>query len=328
MEKDSTLVSLNPPSTLVFQLERGTEPRSNLKVTNISNSNVVFKVKTTQPSWYYVRPNQQLLAPGQSEDVKVLLVGSECNRFLDQAAVNAEEKLDKHRFLVQSKVVDDNEYSRVMALPVAQRGDEFSKLWETNKDDRRNVKLKVDFKYPAAGTATGAAAGGGGATTRAAASGGGNGSSNAPIPSVSENVENVRSRLGAAGGADDRGSSNSSSGSSSSNSTFAASSPEAMFTELQSIRKKYDAVVEYTVHLTAERDAIVAQLEVAQRELSKEKSKKKGSGGAAAADGATGQGAGKKGDKSGDRKIIEKGFSLFVVLFTALICFLIGKYLS
>ena len=37
--------------------------------------------------------------------------------------------------------------------------------------------------------------------------------------------------------------------------------------ELEALKKKYDAVVEYTVHLTAERDTILAQLEVAQRQL-------------------------------------------------------------
>lgn len=101
-----------------------------------------------------------------------------------------------------------------------------------------------------------------------------------------------------------------------------SASPEAMFAELQNLRKKYDAVVEYTVHLTAERDAIVSQLETSQRELVKEKSKKKAG---APADSST--------DKSEvaerttrDRKG-EKGFSLFVILFVALLCFLLGKYL-
>jgi len=49
-----------------------------LKVTNTSNSKVLFKVKTTQPTWYYVRPNQQMLEIGQSEDVVILLVDQEC----------------------------------------------------------------------------------------------------------------------------------------------------------------------------------------------------------------------------------------------------------
>lgn len=51
--------------------------RQHLKITNTSNEYVVFKIKTTQPSWYYVRPNQAILEPGQSEDVTVVLVDTE-----------------------------------------------------------------------------------------------------------------------------------------------------------------------------------------------------------------------------------------------------------
>lgn len=34
-------------------------------------------MKTTQPSWYYVRPNQDILDVNQSEDVVVLMVETE-----------------------------------------------------------------------------------------------------------------------------------------------------------------------------------------------------------------------------------------------------------
>lgn len=134
-------------------------------------------------------------------------------------------------------------------------------------------------------------------------------------PSVSENVETVRSRLSAVSEHANAVASQESSGGG-----LSAASPDAIFVELQTLRKKYDAVVEYTVHLTAERDAIVSQLDTASRELAKEKSRKR-------ADAAGGAGA--KGDKGGaDKKVAEKGFSLFVVLFVALLCFLLGKYMS
>jgi hypothetical protein len=46
------------------------------------------------------------------------------SKYLDQVARNQEEKPDKHRFLVQSRIIDDAEYTRVTSLPAAQRGDE------------------------------------------------------------------------------------------------------------------------------------------------------------------------------------------------------------
>lgn len=304
-DSSSSLIKLTPSSTLSFQLERGAQPKTVLKVANITASKILFKVKTTQPTWYYVRPNQQILAPGQVEDVAILMVENECNRYLEQVAQHTEEKLDKHRFLVQSRIIEDSDYNRIISLPTSQRSDEFSKLWDGPKDDRKSVKLKVEFTYPDSpgpfsdpGSAS---------TTRRAPS------------TVSENVENVRSRLSA--GAADNATTPGRNTASDEGITHGGANPDAIFGELQGLRKKYDAVVEYTVHLTAERDAIVSQLEAAQRELTKEKNRKKGDSGATTA------GSGKN-DKAADKKVVEKGFSLFVVLIAALICFLFGKYMS
>jgi len=283
---DSPLIKLTPSSILTFQLERGSQPKTILKVANTSNCKVVFKVKTTQPTWYFVRPNQQVLNVGQVEEVAIIMVDTECNHYLDQVATRTEEKLDKHRFLVQSRVIEDADYNRILDLPSSQRGDELSKLWDGPKNDNRSVKLKVEFTLPDR-------------TPKA------DSASRRPAATVSENVENVRSKLSIHEPSENY-------------SSVIAANPDSIFSELQALRKKYDAVVEYTVHLTAERDAIVSQLESAQRELNREKTKKKTDGSAVM--------SGK--DKSSDKKGTEKaGFSLSVILIIALICFFLGKYL-
>mmetsp|Transcript_11985 Transcript_11985/g.12913 ORF Transcript_11985/g.12913 Transcript_11985/m.12913 type:complete len:291 (+) Transcript_11985:130-1002(+) len=280
------LITVDPPSTLVFRLERGSQARTILKVTNVSPHKVVFKVKTTQPTWYYVRPNQQILDAGSSEDVNILLVDTECNRFLDQIAANENntDKLEKHRFLVQSKVIDEDQYDRIRILPSAEKTDELSKLWDGPKDDKKNIKLKVDFKYPDNLI---------------------NSPITKPMTTIPENIESIRNKINPKSSSDNNSNSN--------NNIPSNSSPEVIFSELQNLRKKYDAVVEYTVHLTAERDSIVNQLDLVQRELNKEKSKKK-----------EGSGSGKL-DKN-EKRVVEKGFSLFVVILTAIICFILGKY--
>jgi len=284
---DSPLIKLTPSSTLTFQLERGSQPKTILKVANTSSCKVVFKVKTTQPTWYFVRPNQQVLNVGQVEEVAIIMVDTECNHYLDQVATRTEEKLDKHRFLVQSRVIEDADYNRILDLPSSQRGDELSKLWDGPKNDNRSVKLKVEFVLPDR-------------TPKA------DSASRRPAATVSENVENVRSKLSINEPSENY-------------SSVITANPDSIFSELQALRKKYDAVVEYTVHLTAERDAIVAQLESAQRELNREKTKKKTDGSPAAATGK---------DKGSDKKGTEKaGFSLSVILIIALICFFLGKYL-
>ena len=62
----------------------------------------MFKVKTTQPSWYFVRPNQQVLEKGKEETVVVVLVEEERRDLLKD---RQKLKNEKHRFLVESKVI-------------------------------------------------------------------------------------------------------------------------------------------------------------------------------------------------------------------------------
>lgn len=62
--EQSQLITLVPSETLSFKLGKNVEAKEILRVTNSSDNKVAFKVKTTQPSWYYVRPNQQILNPG------------------------------------------------------------------------------------------------------------------------------------------------------------------------------------------------------------------------------------------------------------------------
>lgn len=281
------LVTLSPPDCLVFELERGNQSKTILKVTNVSQGSIVFKVKTTQPTWYYVRPNQQMLEAGKTEDVEIILVDTECNRYLDQIDEGNEDRLDKHRFLVQSIVISDEETKRINGLPSTQRNEQFSRVWD-GKDNKRNIKLKVDFITPSnakrdLNTSTPQASGG----------------SNAPLPSIST-----------------------------SGSHSAASSPEAVFAELQGLRKKYEAVVEYTVSLTQVKDEIVSQLEQAERDLRKERFNTQNANNESAAKAGSGKTGKDAKNSKVDKKKIEKGFSFLVVLIVALAAFFAGKFFS
>ena len=64
---------------------------SNISVSNPTENDVIaFKIKTTAPKRYCVRPNVGLLKPGETSDVKVLLQPGETD--------------EKHKFQVQSLV--------------------------------------------------------------------------------------------------------------------------------------------------------------------------------------------------------------------------------
>ncbi|CAE7703252.1 PVA12, partial [Symbiodinium microadriaticum] len=71
-------VALDPPDVLVFELLRDVSPRLVLRISNISKGKVAIKVKTTQPSWYYVRPNQHVVDVGSTEEVIISLNTVEC----------------------------------------------------------------------------------------------------------------------------------------------------------------------------------------------------------------------------------------------------------
>jgi hypothetical protein len=56
-------------------------------------------------------------------------------------------------------------------------------------------------------------------------------------------------------------------------------SPESLLSNLKNQRMKYNAIVDYTVLLTAERDTIQQRLEESDRELARESARKKGNAG-------------------------------------------------
>ncbi|PVF98465.1 PapD-like protein [Serendipita vermifera] len=62
-------VSLDPSSQLSFRKPFTSLVKQNLKVYNYNSQPVAFKVKTTAPKLYCVRPNAGRIEPGESIDV-------------------------------------------------------------------------------------------------------------------------------------------------------------------------------------------------------------------------------------------------------------------
>jgi hypothetical protein len=219
------------------------------------------------------------------------------SRFLDMSDEERAESLEKHRFLVQSKVISDQLYNKILNLPPNGRADEYQKVWETtSKNDKKNQKLKVEFKLVDVASDDSA-------------------NVNKPAPSIAENVEMVRNRI-----------------SNMENSSEhkhvhpdLTGNPDAIIAELQSLRKKYDAVVEYTVHLTAERDYHFSQLEEVRREYAREKSRNK-SGGEGGSDMKKRSAEKSPGGQSSAE--VQQGFTLLTMIIVAVLSFLIARYTS
>ncbi len=105
--------------------------------------------------------------------------------------------------------------------------------------------------------------------------------------------------------------------------------PEQMFAEITSLRRKYDELVTFSVNLTAERDILNNTLEQTKRDLNREiarsRDNKSGTGGAGGVVGIASEAI--DGGKGGGSLLV----SLFKLLFVGMLFFLIGvkaKYMN
>lgn len=119
-------VELDPPE-LGFKRPFNREICQVLHIENKNPDPVVFKVKTTAPKHYCVRPNSGRIEPGKHMDVQVLLQAMK-----QEPPSNAK---CKDKFLVQSvAVTGDMEYSNVSAI--------FEKVSKASIQER---KIRVNY---------------------------------------------------------------------------------------------------------------------------------------------------------------------------------------
>jgi len=132
-----TLLQLEPDSTLYFcKTPSTTSPNRMLKLTNMHSGNVAFKVKTTAPKAYLVRPSSGTLRKGEHQEVQIIL----------QPPQGTDGQPNNHRFLVQAVVTPT-------ADPVSRdQWVEFSK--ESIQELRLNVVLEEKEGEPTANKPT------------------------------------------------------------------------------------------------------------------------------------------------------------------------------
>ncbi|KAH7325779.1 PapD-like protein [Stachybotrys elegans] len=116
------------PFELSFQRPFTVEVARTLTIRNTGSSPVAFKVKTTAPKQYCVRPNAGRIEPGQDFDVSVLL-----------QAMKTEPPLDakcRDKFLVQSAAITpDKEFASIASV-----------LDSTEKSKVQERKIRVNWQ--------------------------------------------------------------------------------------------------------------------------------------------------------------------------------------
>lgn len=146
-------VTLEPADSLAFRLQAQAAPQAVLTIRNVSDERkIAFKVKTTRPLRYLVRPNQGLLAPNGSASVMVILQQKDCDELLRLDP--SERQLSNDKFLVQSLFVDDSFFELVKTKSAKEMADELTNMWaHTDKKALANKKLRCRFLQDDAQTA-------------------------------------------------------------------------------------------------------------------------------------------------------------------------------
>lgn len=126
MSKLDQVLILDPPSDLRFKGPFTDVVTTNLKLKNPSDRKVCFKVKTTAPRRYCVRPNSGVIEAGGAVNISVMLQPFD---------YDPNEK-SKHKFMVQT----------IFAPPNVS---DMDSLWKDAKpDDLMDSKLRCVFELP------------------------------------------------------------------------------------------------------------------------------------------------------------------------------------
>lgn len=128
MAKQDQVIILEPSGELRFRGPFTDVVTATLKLTNPTEKKICFKVKTTAPKRYCVRPNSGVVEPQAAVEVAVMLQPFE----YDPAEKN------KHKFMVQTMYAPDGPYDA-------------DTLWKDAKSEAlMDSKLKCVFELPAA----------------------------------------------------------------------------------------------------------------------------------------------------------------------------------
>ncbi|XP_075953459.1 VAMP (vesicle-associated membrane protein)-associated protein A, like [Anarhichas minor] len=126
MSKLDQILVLDPPCDLKFKGPFTDVVTTNLKLGNPSDRKVCFKVKTTAPRRYCVRPNSGVIDPGATVIISVMLQPFD---------YDPNEK-SKHKFMVQT-------------IFAPSHVSDMDSLWKDAKpDDLMDSKLRCVFELP------------------------------------------------------------------------------------------------------------------------------------------------------------------------------------
>ncbi|KAB0792171.1 hypothetical protein PPYR_14130 [Photinus pyralis] len=126
MAKPEQVLTIEPQNELRFRGPFSVPVTSYMKLTNPSDRKVLFKIKTTAPKKYCVRPNSGILEPSSNAEIAICL----------QPFVFDPVEKNKHKFMVQTVYAPDSDAN-------------LEQLWkDINPEQMMDSKLKCVFELP------------------------------------------------------------------------------------------------------------------------------------------------------------------------------------
>lgn len=167
-------ISPNENDGLTFAVQpKGSVPAM-LAITNTTTAPIAFKVKTTKPDRYLVRPNQDVLAAGEEKVVAISVKKEELAKIMQECAAEPEAEGGRiksaDKFQVQATSIDDGFFEDVAgvvtrqkqvekdsALSTAERSEQLEQLaaqkakllqdlWLSKKADVSHKKMRCHFE--------------------------------------------------------------------------------------------------------------------------------------------------------------------------------------
>lgn len=214
-------LSFQPKDALVVVIGESGGAQTTLLITNAGPETAAFKVKTTTPDRYLVKPNHGLIRAGQTAEVIIVVPAAKKREILTTARLSGAAKCTD-KFLVQSAVVERATAEDLEGKSSQDLAEAVTRLFSAKDKKQLNAKkLLVEFQYQ--------------------------GLSESPLTSVSasSDAERAKENLSLRKASFDTTAP-----------TPIPGTPEAMFAEIIALRKKYEDLVAFTVNLTAERDTL------------------------------------------------------------------------
>lgn len=298
----SSMVEVRP-EIVEFDLNMD-EPLAFITISNeeatTATTAIAFKVKTTMPKRYLVRPNQDMIMRGDLAKVKIILQTKERNVLVANPGTNDGKCKDK--FLVQSVALTHEQYTELSEIKdkdAKEFSAKLSEMWKTrSKEDFNNTKLKCHMTFPAADDLAKQAK-----MAQASAA--------SPAADIASPYSAAASPAASTPG------------------TSAAAVPSSaspVGKSDQELRQRYSELVNYTVQLTAERDRIKNDYLEANQKLSQFREQAKLRRVDAVSGLAESQAEQVTAEAGVASKVaVQQGFQLWQLLLVALISFLVAR---